>query len=281
MKTYNRLELICPSRFAEIAVMICHDLGTIGIVEDANARHRTRLLAYFGHDVSMRRLRNAIKEDAPARTEVRCSVVVDEDWLHEFKRNQVPIEVGTKLLVSPNLEAASPERIVLCIPFGRAFGTGTHATTRSCLEALEILVRRGDSVLDLGTGSGILAIGAMKLGARAADAVDNDPEALGIAKLNVQRNSVRVRLIAGEISAVAKRRYHLIMANLTSGTLTTIMDTIASCLLPGGNAVLSGIFGRSQEQKVVRALKRARLNPKRRIREEEWVTIVAERAVSH
>lgn len=276
MKTYKRLELICSSSFLEIAVMICHDFGTIGIVEDESGRNRTRLVAFFEADVSLPRVKRTIEKKAPAQTEVRYALIEEEDWLREFKRHQEPVEVGTKLLVCPKPEAASTQRLVLLIPFERAFGTGTHATTRTCLEALETLVQRGDSVLDLGTGSGILAIAAMKLGARTADAIDNDPEAVGIAKLNVERNKVPVRVITGDISAVANRRYHLITANLTSGTLTAIMDQIASCLLPAGHAVLSGILGGSQEQKVARVLKRAGLTPKRRIREDEWVTIVAE-----
>jgi ribosomal protein L11 methyltransferase len=171
-----------------------------------------------------------------------------EDWAEGWKRYFQPQEIGKHLVVLPPWVSPKhhPDRLAVVIKPGHAFGTGTHATTRLVLEALEtaqpFLPTRGP-VVDLGTGSGILAIASAKLGLAPVTAIDIDPEALPEAQENARANAVHllVRLVEGDVQDVPDGA-RLVLANLSAPVHRAIAVTLAPRLQPGGRALLSGLL---------------------------------------
>jgi ribosomal protein L11 methyltransferase len=164
---------------------------------------------------------------------------------------------------------------------GMAFGTGTHPTTQLCLEALEDLTRPGMQVLDLGTGSGILAIGAARLGAAEVLAVDNDPVAVKAAEENIAQNGVSAAITCqeGSLESVlqAGRRFDLIVVNILARIIIAMCDQrLGETVRPGGQAIFSGII-EEQADDVERALRRTGLTPTRRRQQGDWLVIEARR----
>jgi len=155
------------------------------------------------------------------------------------------MEIGKKFAVfRSDGDAASSERIPIILGRGRAFGSGEHETTYSCLEELEKLpVASMEFVLDLGCGTGILAIAAARMGARSVTAIDPNPFAVQTAEANIKLNCVdeRTRAIRGELRDAAGSRFDLIMANLYGDVLMEIAQDILLFLKPGGYLLLSGI----------------------------------------
>ena len=201
-----------------------------------------------------------------------------EDWAESWKRHFKPISVGSALLVKPSWSRRQPLRSqgVVVLDPGLSFGTGQHPTTRFCLEQL-VAARRKDqeqSFLDMGTGSGILAISATKLGYRPVEAFDFDPDAIRIARGNASENRVsrRVRFTTqdlGRLPLRAARGYDVICANLIADLLLAERPRVLARLAPGGTLVLAGIL-RSQFTAVRRAYESASLKLKERRTENEW-----------
>jgi len=202
--------------------------------------------------------------------------VPDRDWGETWKEGLGPISVG-RVFVRPSWVAVSaPEGAVeVVLDPGMAFGTGSHPTTALCLAALsELLVEgAGASVLDVGTGSGLLAIAAHKLGAREVHANDVDPVAVEVARENAARNGVEV-LFSGEKLASLPGRFDLLVANILANTLVELAGEVASHLAPSGRAILSGIL-LPQEAVVRRAYLAAGLRPLEELdrRQGEWVLL--------
>ncbi len=206
--------------------------------------------------------------------------VQDDGWLDASSRRRPPLLAGRFAVVDrPPAEdsgaVALGGRELLVIPASRAFGTGEHATTRLCLELLSERVRPGDTVLDLGTGSGILAIAAARLGARRVLALDIDPAVLEVTAENVAAHGVAgtVELAAGSWSALAPAAlYDVLVANIHRTALVRGARSLAAHLRPGARAVLSG-FLRADEDKVERAWSRAGLQREAVQRDGEWVAM--------
>lgn len=276
MKIFHCLAIECPAAFSDIAVAMCHDCGTIGVEEVGRVRGRASIRAYFRARSNTALLRKQIVKKAPRPTTARCSIVEEQDWLREFRRHLRPLKIGKKLVIAPEPGVVSTGRQVLYVPYERAFGTGSHATTRRCLELIEELLVPGQSVLDVGAGSGILAMAAAKLGAGHVDALDTDREAVSIARQNVLRNALvdRIRIIHGGLASVSRRRYHLILANLTAETLVALMPRMSAALRAGGRAILAGILAGPQAANVQRASASAGLQAVQEYVDEEWVAIV-------
>jgi len=177
--------------------------------------------------------------------------VPDRDWLAEWKKDWQPVEVGRFIVAPPWSEITEPgaittgsvrDRIVIRIEPGMAFGTGTHETTRLCLKAIEKYFRGDSSFLDVGTGTGILAIAAAKMFPEArVEAVDTDAEAVGIARENARLNGVGDRIVF-QVGTVGEQTpsADLVCANLTATVIVDLLPTLlgASC----GRLVLSGIL---------------------------------------
>jgi ribosomal protein L11 methyltransferase len=173
-------------------------------------------------------------------------VIEDENWAVAWKTHYKPFGVGRRLWIKPTWdpEVPSGESIIIELDPGMAFGSGLHPSTQLCLQVLEQHLRAEETVFDVGTGSGILAIAAAKLGAGAVVAIDEDPIAVEVARKNVVYNNVadRVTVQEGNLLADIRGRADLIVANLTADILFRFVPDAGQHLAPGGLLLASGII---------------------------------------
>ncbi len=215
-------------------------------------------------------------------------VIDEQDWAEAWKVNYQPLRLGKRLVVRPlwiELQSA-PDEVVIALDPGMAFGTGTHPSTQLVLEAAEELLaeHQGAHVLDLGCGSGILAIGAAKLGAARVRALDTDPMAVRITRENAAANDV-AGLISAQEGSLAEllangEMFDLALVNILAKVIVAMCDQgLGGILKPNGIAVLGGII-EEQADEVEDALRRTGLMPYRRRTSGDWVVIEARRTDS-
>jgi ribosomal protein L11 methyltransferase len=180
--------------------------------------------------------------------------VQEEDWGRAWKENFKPIRVGIRIVIKPPWESwpPSPRDCVIDISPKMAFGTGSHETTRLCLEMLERFVKPRISVLDVGTGSGILAIAAVKLGASRSVAIDIEEESVENARENLHLNGIEdlVTVLHGPLEILPAEPFDLIVANIDRKTLIPMLQKFASYGRPGTIVILSGIL--AEEKRIIR-----------------------------
>lgn len=214
---------------------------------------RSRVVALFEPAEDLRkRIVAALKEsglDVPA--EIAFEEVAEQDWVRLTQSQFEPIKISERLWIVPSWHVApDPTAINLELDPGLAFGTGSHPTTRLCLEWLEETIVPGVSVLDYGCGSGILAIAAKKLGAGETAGVDIDPAALSAAADNAERNDVTIRLLPS--TAPIEERFDRVVANILTNPLMLLAPVLTARLAPGGRLALSGVL-ESQAEQVIAA----------------------------
>lgn len=200
----------------------------------------------------------------------------NEDWALTWKRGLRPRRLTPRLVVKPTWAefAATPGDVVIDIDPQMAFGTGEHATTRGCLRLLDAVLAPGDRVLDVGSGSAILAIAAARLGAAHVWAVESDADANLNARENIAQNGVEPVVTLAEATAdatwlAAQQPFDLILANILSGVIRPLLPAFASALRPTGRLIVSGILQTEHEQ-VVRAAAAAGFQLERVDAEDEW-----------
>ena len=201
--------------------------------------------------------------------------VEQEDWQNAWKKYYHAMDIGKRLAIVPGWEQYDTDRTAITMDPGMAFGTGTHETTALCLEVLDERVRGGERVLDIGTGSGILAIAALKLGAAAAEGVDIDPMCVRTAGENAARNGVEDRLtvLVGDLSDKASGVYDLITANIVAAAILSLAPHVPALLAPGAVFIASGIIDTRKEE-VLAGLRAAGLEPFDVREKRGWVCIV-------
>ena len=214
--------------------------------------------------------------------------VPNEDWENSWKQHYRPLPVGERLLVVPQwLSVEDTEgRLPVILDLGLTFGTGAHDSTQMCMRALERLVRGGERVADLGSGSGILSICALRLGADSAVAIDIDPAAEHIATENAARNgyrSPRFSACTGDVirdrqtmERLAEGGYDIVCANIVAGVLIDLAPVVPAFLREGAPFLCSGIL-RERENEVRTALENAGLQVTSAEYTEEWCCLVAYR----
>lgn len=218
----------------------------------------SRIKLYLSDDEDGHR----ILEDIRRRFKAETAFVEDSDWENNWREYYKPIPVGERLLVVPEWEEADcGNRVPLRLDPGLIFGTGSHATTRMCLAALEKYVQPEKSFLDLGCGSGILGIGALVLGAKRCVGCDIDPKAPDVAMANAALNGIgedRFKVYAGDIIGDASLRrfmgsgYDVVLANIVSDVIIPLSPYVHDFLKPGGVYICSGIIeGRQDEVRSV------------------------------
>jgi ribosomal protein L11 methyltransferase len=216
--------------------------------------------------------------------ELRTRVVNETDWAEAWKAYFPVMRVGRRLVIRPTWRehTPAPEDVVLALDPGMAFGTGLHPTTRLCLAALEPLADDGRldgaRILDVGCGSGILAIAALKLGAADALGIDTDPIAIQATTENAVRNGLARSLTArhGTLPTAAGP-FDVVLANLVAGVLTAVAAPLRDEVLPGGTLLASGIFA-DREAEVIEAFAAAGLAVEGRSSEGDWVALALRRS---
>lgn len=202
----------------------------------------------------------------------------EEDWANNWKKYFKPFSVGKKLYINP-LWVASPEktdRAVLTIEPGAAFGTGSHDTTRLCLETLDEKIGENDTVLDLGSGSGILAIASLLLGAKLAVGVDIDPLAVKTAKENGELNGFfepRLTFICGDLTEKVTGKYSVVVANIVADVIIYFSKFVKNFMTEDGVFITSGIID-SRAEEVAAALEANGLVITKRRESGGWVSFI-------
>ncbi|AMO78962.1 50S ribosomal protein L11 methyltransferase [Pseudomonas citronellolis] len=180
----------------------------------------------------------------------QVEIVEDQDWERSWMDNFKPMRFGRRLWIVPSWhEAPEPEAVNLLLDPGLAFGTGTHPTTALCLEWLDGQELAGDTVLDFGCGSGILAIAALLLGAKRALGTDIDPQALEASRDNATRNGIDPALFPVYLPAdLPAGQADVVVANILAGPLVSLAGQLTSLVKPGGRLALSGILAEQAEE---------------------------------
>lgn len=257
-----------------------------GSLCEGDKRARAVVKAYLPLDADLARKRRALRRDlralplASPLPRLRGRRVREEDWADAWKRFFRVERVGRRLVVCPSWRRyrAAPGEIVLRLDPGMAFGTGQHPTTRLCLALLEEHVRPGGRVLDLGTGSGILAIAAALLGASEVLALDLDSTAVRVAEANAAANGVedRVRVLQGTLDGreAASGRYDCVVANISAEATLSMAAALVAALRIGGVVMVSGITAERVEE-CAKALAAAGAPTLETAAEGDWRAIVS------
>lgn len=235
-----------------------------------------RLVALFpsGTDVAVLMPQALRAASLPETTTFGIDVVQEQDWVRLTQAQFTPQRVTPRLWVVPTWhEVVDPVALNIRLDPGLAFGTGTHPTTQLCLRWLDANLKHGDSVIDYGCGSGILAIAAMKLGAARAAGVDIDEQALLAARHNAMQNQTEVSFYAA--ADELKSQANVIVANILANPLTVLAPLLARLALPGGHVVLSGILAQQADE--VRAAYLPWFDMQRAEREDDWVLLAGVR----
>jgi ribosomal protein L11 methyltransferase len=282
MKQWNYLEASCRAADSDKASGVLWDLGTQGVEEVPLSSGRLSLKAYFDPSHDIRRLHHEFRVQCrKARVRLfRCSLRIqaERDWFKKWRQQLQPFVLGSRFQVVPFDKPGLPlvkGRLSICLEPGMAFGTGTHETTQLCLEALERYVTPASTCLDVGTGSGILAIAAFRLGARKVVACDTDPIAIEIAAANGEKNrcASKIRWVLGEIDQVPRFQPDVLVANLTIELIEQKFQKFDQRLKPGSWLILSGVLS-NQASRLARLRRKSSLKLKARRKKGEWICLV-------
>lgn len=279
------------SRFVSNGVVVESGVNYNDAEDEGTPFGPARVYGYLAIDEQIEETRQRLEEglwhlgQIRALPEAKYTPIQDEDWMASWKQHYRPIQVGKRLLILPAWleEPEGERRLAVKIDPSMAFGTGTHPTTQLCMELLEDTVQPGKAVIDVGCGSGILSIGALKLGAAHALAVDIDNAAIRSTKENAAANGVleKVETGIGSVGEIRERRFTihaapLVLANILAPVIIRLFDDdLASLLEPDGKMVLSGILA-EQAAGVITAAEAQGLKVVDQRQIGDWVAIVLE-----
>jgi ribosomal protein L11 methyltransferase len=281
---YPYLAVDVPESEAEEAGALLFELGAGGVEQrDATtlargATGRVTLVASFETHEEAR----AAAGEVPPAWSPRVEEVVGDAWRDAWKEHFEPFRICAGVVVCPpwrEAAAAAGEHVVILEP-GRAFGTGLHETTSLVAEVLHDTPLAGARVLDVGCGSGVLALVALSLGASEARAIDADPDAVAVTRENAARNTVGDRVVADDAPVERlTERYPVVLANIEARTLAQLAPAIVARVAPGGRLVLSGILAEHVAPDQLAQVRRAFASLREREvrRKGEWIAVVYER----
>jgi len=254
--------------------------GEPGLVPDRTAWQHSRVVALLSADHEPAVLLAAAANEIGIAETPRFVVreVEEQDWVRLTQSQFEPIPIGERIWVVPSWhDAPDPDALVLELDPGLAFGTGSHPTTRLCMEWLEQSVKPGQSVLDYGCGSGILAILAKKCGANPVIGIDIDPQAVESARQNSERN--RAEVMYGLPDACPDGEFDIVVANILSNPLKLMASMLASKVKPGGRIALSGVLARQADEVAAVYARYVDISVWRE--HEGWVCLAGTRRESH
>lgn len=282
-RTWYALELTTTAAAQEAVAYALMEAGALGTESRDETAELLCVVGYFDALPERERVRSALQEalrlyELPSAvvSEMKMSKVAMRDWLGEWKKSWQPVAVGSRFLIAPPWSEIADDggRLVIRIEPGMAFGTGTHETTRLCLAAIEKYFD-GESFLDVGTGTGILAIAAALVNPQARiEACDTDAEAVEIARENAHLNNVagRISFRVGSVEETATASADLVCANLTADVIVPLLPALVGVTC--GRLILSGILD-SQTELVRQHLNELGVtNPCEVATDGEWVAII-------
>jgi ribosomal protein L11 methyltransferase len=256
---------------AELLTAALAEAGTLGVEEHVAADGGQRLVAYFAEGATPE------PELPPGARIVEQTVLEEADWLAPYRATALPVAVGEGFVIDPREPDEAREatteagRILLRIPARSAFGTGSHASTRLALRILERLPLGGLSLLDVGAGSGVLALAALTLGASSAIGLDVDLAAALLAGQHARLNGLPAEFWAGGLGALgAGARFDVVVVNALPHEILPEAESVALALGDGGTLVISGVLA-SEGPATLRAWSRHGLAPIDELAEEDWV----------
>ncbi|UCF87507.1 MAG: 50S ribosomal protein L11 methyltransferase [Nitrospiraceae bacterium] len=278
MKGYYEFALRASENSHEALLNKMIEMGSLGFVERENT-----LVAYFEENADVTRLCNELREfrgileSSGLNPEFSFDYVLlpGKDWGESWKEGIDAIDVGENITIAPSWINYETERITITIDPGMVFGTGHHETTRRCIMMLERFSHKKNrmSLLDVGTGTGILAITASKLGFHHVIAVDTDPVAVETARRNIEINGISaVKVRKGGIVGV-EGTFDVIVANLYVEPLLEAAREIVKRLNPEGIAIFSGMLV-GQDGEVIEAMKQASRNLVEKVCDRKWISLV-------
>jgi len=300
MHAWLEVSLICNGELAEAAAEVFSRFAPDGVVIEAVTRYDpeqheqvptddVRVAAYLPQDEAIEPTRLQLEEafwhlrQIESFPELQFKSVEDQDWMAAWKQHYQPLKIGNKWLVLPAWIPSDPTetRTVVCIDPAMAFGTGTHPSTQLCLLAIEDYLVPNQAVIDLGCGSGILAIAALKAGASFSLALDTDPLAVQATQRNAQLNQVQsnLQVAQGSLVDILAGRFNLkqaplVLANILAPVLVSLFPQgLAQLLQPNGRIVLSGIL-ENQADDVISAGRVAGLELIQQYQAEDWLALV-------
>ena len=240
---------------------------------------QVRVTALFDDRADTARIKAALAQrfGSDCAERLHVETLDDRDWVRAWMDGYAPMRFGARLWIVPTgFDAPDPQGVNLLLDPGLAFGTGTHPTTALCLEWLDAHPPVGQVIIDYGCGSGILGVAALKLGARAVWAVDNDPQALVATRANAERNDVAARLTAVLPGDLPPLEVDLLLANILANPLIELVPRFAMLLRPGGALVLSGIL--AEQAAAVTAAYRPGWSLQPVAQREDWIRITGIRS---
>ncbi len=281
----SQLKLEASEQAASLISDFLLGLGSLGVAEDIRGEGLYEVSAYFPMETdiaividSLKEHSELLKENLPCVTIGPMTVqYIDQSGWEVWKSVLKKIRVGKTVIIRPPWEEhiAKSDEVVIEINPSLAFGTGHHETTRLCIEAIEEIARTRDvsSMLDVGCGSGILSISALKLGVRDVTGFDMDPIAIKEARKNAGKNGVhdKINFFCGYIQS-AKGQYDLIVANVYIESILLMKEEFRSRLSPGGRLIVSGIQYKKRDE-AVRGLEEAGLLLNNEFAEADWVAL--------
>lgn len=272
MRSYPAI-LIQPaapsSDFSDLVAGALDGSEVVALDDTDNGGVRAFFQTSASRDASIRELCSAFPDAAVTPVDVS-----DENWAERSQASLQAIRAGDLVVAPPWDVPAGGENVIVILP-SMGFGTGHHATTRLCLTALQKVPVAGVSVLDVGTGSGVLALAAAKLGASRVAGIDNDPDAIANAIENRELNQLRVEFRCEQLedTTASGERHEVVLANLSGAVLIRNAGTLESLAAPGGRLILSGLRD-EEEQQVLSAF---RSSLEERESEDGWVCVVLRR----
>jgi ribosomal protein L11 methyltransferase len=279
---YHEVSIRIPTSFRDIIIQKL-TIGTscLGVIEEDDS-----VIAFYPETADMTSIRRELsiiqslleRSGQHSALIYHFSIIAEQDWNESWKKGFVPIDVGNRFTILPPWEQPKKGRINLIIDPAMAFGTGHHETTRSCLVLMEKYekISNKNDFLDLGTGSGILAIAAFKLGFHRIVAIDTDLLAVEAARKNAELNQTADIEIQECSLASLREAYDFIVANIISSVLEMLAPLIATHVKPGGVIVLSGILI-GQDDEVLLAMTQAGLKLIERFPDGKWMSLVVSR----
>lgn len=218
-------------------------------------------------------------DDELGEWSVSAKKVINQDWSQKWKEHWKPTRASEHVVICPSWEECTRKKdeVIITLDPGSAFGTGTHATTQLCIQAIEKYLKKGDEVADIGTGSGILAITAIKFGAVHAVGIDNDPLVIDVAKDNAQVNGVFSKIDFSCATAdMLCEQFDFVCANILHNILAEIMGDLKAIMKPQAYMVLSGILD-EKKPVVFEAVEKHNLKIVENLNQDQWTAFVVQR----